>query len=117
MVISKDELKSIVSARCGLPQEFLGMHKCKGGIVVRAYIVNAKSCHLVDLRKSARKSAEMEKLDPSGFFELFIKSIENKELEFLNTYESITIYNFETFLNPFHNLRSISQNAHWLKKQ
>lgn len=73
MVISKDELKSIVSARCGLPQEFLGMHKWKGGIVVRAYIVNAKSCHLVDLRKSARKSAEMEKLDPSGFFELFIK--------------------------------------------
>ena len=73
MVISKDELKSIVSARCGLPQEFLGMHKCKGGIVVRAYIVNAKSCHLVDLRKSARKSAEMEKFDPSGFFELFIK--------------------------------------------
>lgn len=73
MVISKDELKSIVSARCGLPQEFLGMHKCKGGIVVRAYIVNAKSCHLVYLRKSARKSAEMEKLDPSGFFELFIK--------------------------------------------
>lgn len=73
MVISKDELKSIVSARCGLPQEFWGMHKCKGGIVVRAYIVNAKSCHLVDLRKSARKSAEMEKLDPSGFFELFIK--------------------------------------------
>lgn len=73
MVISKDELKSIVSARCALPQEFLGMHKCKGGIVVRAYIVNAKSCHLVDLRKSARKSAEMEKLDPSGFFELFIK--------------------------------------------
>ena len=73
MVISKDELKSIVSARCGLPQEFLGMHKCKGGIVARAYIVNAKSCHLVDLRKSARKSAEMEKLDPSGFFELFIK--------------------------------------------
>lgn len=73
MVISKDELKSIVSARCGLPQEFLGMHKCKGGIVVRAYIVNAKSCHLIDLRKSARKSAEMEKLDPSGFFELFIK--------------------------------------------
>lgn len=73
MVISKDELKSIVSARCGLPQEFLGMHKCKGGIVVRAYIVNAKSCHLVDLRKSARKSAGMEKLDPSGFFELFIK--------------------------------------------
>ena len=73
MVISKDELKSIVSAQCGLPQEFLGMHKCKGGIVVRAYIVNAKSCHLVDLRKSARKSAEMEKLDPSGFFELFIK--------------------------------------------
>lgn len=73
MVISKDELKSIVSARCGSPQEFLGMHKCKGGIVVRAYIVNAKSCHLVDLRKSARKSAEMEKLDPSGFFELFIK--------------------------------------------
>ena len=28
---------------------------------------------------------------------------------------SPTIYNFETFLNSFQNLRSISQNALWLK--
>lgn len=30
---------------------------------------------------------------------------------------SATTYIFETFLNSFQNLRSISQNAHWLKKQ
>ena len=28
-----------------------------------------------------------------------------------------TTYIFETFLNSFQNLRSISQNAHWLKKR
>ena len=73
MVISKGELKLITSARCGLPHDLLGMHKCRGGIVVRAYVVNAKSCKLVDLRKPSAAPAEMEKLDPSGFFELFIK--------------------------------------------
>lgn len=30
---------------------------------------------------------------------------------------SATTYIFEMFLNSFQNLRSISQNAHWLKKQ
>ena len=73
MVISKGELKLITSARCGLPHDLFGMHKCRGGIVVRAYVVNAKSCKLVDLRKPSAAPAEMEKLDPSGFFELFIK--------------------------------------------
>lgn len=30
---------------------------------------------------------------------------------------SATTYIFETFLNSFQNLKSISQNAHWLKKR
>lgn len=50
------------------------MHKCRGGIVVRAYIVNAAKCWLVDLRKPSDAPKKMEKLDPSGFFEIFIKN-------------------------------------------
>lgn len=40
-------------------------------------------------------------LDEFDIFELFIKSIENKELDFLNIYDSITIYNFEK-IPPLH---------------
>lgn len=74
MVISKEELARITTARCGLPHDLLGMHKCRGGIVVRAYIVNAAKCWLVDLRKPSDVPKKMEKLDPSGFFEIFIKN-------------------------------------------
>ena len=41
MVISKDEIGMLVSARCGQPHDLLGMHKCRGGIVVRAYLNDA----------------------------------------------------------------------------
>ena len=73
MIISKQELQTITSARCGLPHDLLGMHKCKGGIVVRAYLGDAKTCKLVDLRKKEGATLEMKSLDISGFFEVFIK--------------------------------------------
>lgn len=73
MIISKQELQTITSARCGLPHDLLGMHKCKGGIVVRAYLGDAKTCKLVDLRKKEGATLDMKSLDISGFFEVFIK--------------------------------------------
>ncbi len=73
MIISSDELKSIVSAKSAQPHDYLGMHKCKGGIVVRAYIADAKSCQLVDLRDPMKSRFEMARLDDSGFYEVFLK--------------------------------------------
>ena len=69
-IISKRELESITTAHCAVPHDFLGMHKCRGGIVARAYLPNAKTCSVVDLRDSS--SVRMRCLDKSGFFEIFI---------------------------------------------
>ncbi len=71
MVISQDELKMITGARCALPHDFLGMHKCRGGMVARAYLGDAKTCQLVDLRDEAKARFPMKRLDDSGFFEIF----------------------------------------------
>ncbi|MBR7105990.1 MAG: 1,4-alpha-glucan branching protein GlgB [Opitutales bacterium] len=73
MIISKSELKSIVNARCATPHDFLGMRKCQGGIVVRAYLHDAKKVELIDTRKKSN-TLEFQQLDKSGFFELFLKS-------------------------------------------
>ena len=73
MIISHDELKRIKSARCGEPHGLLGMHKCKGGIVVRAFLHDAKTCQLIDLRDPAKCRYDMVMLDESGFFEIFLK--------------------------------------------
>ncbi len=73
MIISEPELRSITRARCALPHDFLGMHKAKGGIVVRAYVNDAKSCELVDLRDEMKARYPMTRLDESGFYEVFLK--------------------------------------------
>ena len=72
MIINKGELCSLTSARCAVPHDFLGMHKCRGGIVVRAYLHDAKTCQLVDLRDEQNARFPMKRLDESGFFEIFI---------------------------------------------
>ena len=71
MVIAQDELKKIVSAKCANICDYLGMHKCEGGVVARCYLPDAKECALVSLR--TRESVVMQKLDDSGFFEIFLK--------------------------------------------
>lgn len=71
MIISKEELQRILSAACATPHDYLGMHKCKGGVVCRAYLINAKSCSLIEVKTG--KITPMEKLDKSGFFEIFLK--------------------------------------------
>ena len=70
-IISQSELQSITTAHCAVPHDFLGMHKCKGGIVARAYLPNAKTCSLVDARDGS--SSRMKCLDKSGFFEILFR--------------------------------------------
>lgn len=71
MIISQKELKKITSAKCADIYNYLGMHKCDGGAVVRCYLDDAKKCGFVDSASGAK--TPMKKLDESGFFELFIK--------------------------------------------
>ena len=75
MIISKSELESIVNARCATAHNFLGMQKCDGGVVVRAYMNDAKKIELIDKRKKDTPAIPFEMLDESGFFELFLKSV------------------------------------------
>ena len=75
MIISKQELKDITGAKKAIAHNYLGMHKCKGGIVVRAYLNDAKSCQLIDLRDEMKGRRAMKKLDESGFFEIFLKGL------------------------------------------
>ncbi len=73
MILSKSELESIVNARCGRPHDFLGLRKCKGGLVARAYIQDAKTCALIDARTPDAEPIPLERLDKSGLFEVFLK--------------------------------------------
>ena len=80
MIISKPELASFLNAANGRPHDFLGMHVCKKGratgLVVRAFIREAKSCEVVTVppekSRVKPKSFPMEQLAPEGFFEVFI---------------------------------------------
>ncbi len=75
MIISKRELDDITGAKNAVAHKYLGMHKCRGGIVVRAYLNDAKFCQLVDLRDGTKNGLTMKKLDESGFFEIFLKGL------------------------------------------
>lgn len=70
VIINEAELNSFLTAQNGKPFDLLGMHKCKGGLVVRAYLINAQSAELLDMRTG--KCTPMQKLDNSGFYELFL---------------------------------------------
>ena len=63
------ELKKITSAKCANIYDYLGLHKCDGGVVVRAYICDANVCWVVNARTGEK--TQMQKLDSSGFFEVF----------------------------------------------
>ncbi|KLI52324.1 PD-(D/E)XK nuclease family protein [Brachyspira hyodysenteriae] len=67
---------------------------------------------IINLYKEYNKENNL--LDEFDIFELFIKSIENNELEFLNTYESIKIYNFEK-IPPLHLIFLESLKKHYNK--
>ena len=74
MIISQAELESFTSVVQSHPHDFLGMHQAvvdgKTGIVVRAYLKDAKSVKVKNLKTN--KSYAMERLSEDGFFELWL---------------------------------------------
>ena len=78
MIISREELCSFLNAKNACPHDRLGMHQVVEnkeivGVTVRAYVQNAKSCYVVNLETDHQ--FVMQKLDDSGFFEVFIESL------------------------------------------
>ncbi|MFA6960012.1 MAG: 1,4-alpha-glucan branching protein GlgB [Opitutaceae bacterium] len=76
MIITPVELASFLEARNSCPHDFLGMRPIKkgrgNGVLVRAFIRDAKACEVIDLSKKAAPAIEMELLAEEGFFEVYI---------------------------------------------
>lgn len=63
-----DQIAAILEARHGRPHDFLGMHRCDTGLIIRAFLRDARAVDLIDLRTRQRRP--MERLRPEGFYEL-----------------------------------------------
>jgi 1,4-alpha-glucan branching enzyme len=80
MILTRPELNSFLEVTQSQPHTFLGMHpvalKRRRGVVVRAFLANAKECAVVPLDAAAggasKKSFPLTRLDDAGFFEGFI---------------------------------------------
>jgi 1,4-alpha-glucan branching enzyme len=76
VILTPVELASFLEARNACPHDFLGMRPMKKGrgqgVLVRAFVREAKSCEVIDLDKKTATAVPMECLAPEGFFEVFI---------------------------------------------
>ncbi|MEM1222370.1 MAG: 1,4-alpha-glucan branching protein GlgB [Verrucomicrobiota bacterium] len=77
VLLSQSDLESITKVACTQPHGILGMHpvrkKGDSGIVVRAYVNDAVTCEVVDLRNPDDQRYPMDRLSKDGFFEVFIQ--------------------------------------------
>src|SRR5579863_10233719 len=71
MVLTQDELQSIIHARLRAPHQFLGMHHLGdgSGVVVRAYLPNAAKVEVHPTHEKNKPRIEMQQLDASGLYE------------------------------------------------
>ncbi len=67
------DIQALLRARSSAPHNVLGMHKTKSGVVVRAMIINAASCEVVDVADDMNSRYKMERIDDSGFYEVEIQ--------------------------------------------
>ncbi len=76
MIINNTELDAILYAKHSNPHSLLGLHPCrvekKKGLVARAFILDAKSCEIIDRESKPEKRYSLEKIAPEGFFEGWI---------------------------------------------
>ncbi|MDR0444903.1 MAG: 1,4-alpha-glucan branching protein GlgB [Puniceicoccales bacterium] len=77
MISRSQELQLLVEARLAQPHHYLGLHEIQAhekssGMVIRAYLHNAKNCTLL----GPGWEIAMAQLHPSGIFEAFIPDIQ-----------------------------------------
>src|SRR5262245_43300854 len=73
--MSKDS-EALLRGQHGHPHAYLGMHPIndhgRHGLIVRAFIQDARSCEVVDFHHDPEVRYPMELRDPLGLFEIFI---------------------------------------------
>ena len=76
MRITKKEIELITSVKCAPPHGLLGMHPHKKGkkncLIVRAYLDDAQSCHLLDV-VNEENIYELKRVTKDGLFEGIIE--------------------------------------------
>jgi len=76
MIATAKEMEALLHGRHGHPHGLLGMHPAthqgRRGLVVRAFVQDARTCEVVDYRHEPEQRFPMETLDSLGFFETFI---------------------------------------------
>jgi 1,4-alpha-glucan branching enzyme len=79
VILTPVDLASFIEARNACPHDFLGMRPFKQGrsqgVLVRAFVREAKACEVVDLSKKGAPAVAMELLAPEGLFEVFIPKV------------------------------------------
>ena len=77
MIIEQSELDSFLTATHGHPHQSLGIHVVEGksgpGVVVRAFIRDAKSCQVVAFESVPETRRALRKIADEGFFEGVLK--------------------------------------------
>src|SRR5262245_56992626 len=75
-IAARKELDALLRGQQADPHGFLGMHPVthegKRGLVVRAFLQDARTCEVVDFRHDPELRYPMAKVDPLGFFEVFV---------------------------------------------
>jgi len=71
MILDKTSFQQIHTARHYHPHNCLGMHPRKGGLVVRAFLQDARTCEVVDIASDER--FPLKRLSEEGFFEGVLK--------------------------------------------
>jgi 1,4-alpha-glucan branching enzyme len=71
MLLTPDELRSLVEARQPAPHRFLGMHPLGdgSGVVVRALLPNAARVEVRPVHEKGRPASPLKQLDASGLYE------------------------------------------------
>src|SRR5213594_2179604 len=71
MILTPDELSSLVELKHQSPHELLGMHPLGdgSGLVVRAFLPNAASVEVVPTVERKKTAFQLERIHNSGLFE------------------------------------------------
>jgi 1,4-alpha-glucan branching enzyme len=76
MIATRSELDSLLRGQHGQPHALLGMHPLqhqgKSGVVVRAFLQDARNCAVVDFHRQPEVRYSMDQHDSMGFYETFL---------------------------------------------
>lgn len=107
----KEYINEILHARSNSPHDFLGMHETPEGVVVRAFVINAATCEVVDVADDMRLRYKMKKLDDAGLYEV---EIPKRGMFFYRLRTTTYAGEVRQFYDPYSFLPSLSSDDLYL---